>query len=162
MPLFRTACVAPLALIALAAPATARETKTCPTVTEAGVTAQFDRFNAAWATGSPDEVVKLFAPDATLLATVSNAERTTPAAIRAYFVDFLKGKPVGRIETSTVLLDCTRASRTGNWVVNMANANGERVDVPARYSFLYSWDGKEWKIQHLHSSVRPAPVQAGK
>ena len=148
-----------LALLGTASAVSARAPSSCPAVTEAGVAAQFDRFNAAWATGNPDTVAELFAPNATLLATVSNAERTTPAAIRDYFVTFLKGKPVGRIDTSTIIIDCDTASRTGNWTVNMDNANKQRVDVPARYSFIYKWDGKDWKIQHLHSSVRPAPTQ---
>jgi uncharacterized protein (TIGR02246 family) len=128
----------------------------CPAVTPAQVEAQFDRFNESWATGNPDSVVALFAPDATLLATVSNAERKTPEKIREYFVDFLKAKPVARIDSSTVMIDCTTANRSGNWTVMMTNAAGERVEVPARYSFTYKWDGKDWKIQHLHSSVRPA------
>ncbi|MFN3370081.1 MAG: SgcJ/EcaC family oxidoreductase [Sphingomonadaceae bacterium] len=148
------ASIVPLVMFASAAEA--RQARTaCPSVSEAQVAAQFDRFNQAWATGDPDTVTALFAPNATLLATVSNAERTTPEKIRAYFVDFLKGKPVGRIDTSTIQIDCNMAQRSGNWTVNMANANGERVDVPARYTFLYRWDGKDWKIQHLHSSVRP-------
>ncbi len=152
----RPAPLAVLGLLALAVPAGARTAPAaCPAATEAQVAAQFDRFNAAWATGDPDKVVALFAPDATLLATVSNAERKGHAKIRGYFEDFLKGEPVGRIETSTVLIDCNTAQRSGNWTVNMKNANGDRVDVAARYSFIYRWDGKDWKIQHLHSSVRP-------
>ena len=145
-----------LAASALAVPAEARRTpRSCAAVTEAQVAAQFERFNGAWATRNPDTVTALFAPDATLLATVSNAERKGPDQIRDYFVGFLKGAPVGRIDSSTILIDCNMASRTGNWTVTMTNANGERVDVPARYSFLYRWDGRDWKIQHLHSSVRP-------
>jgi uncharacterized protein (TIGR02246 family) len=156
--------VAAIALTAgaLAAASTAQArtvSKSCPAVTEAQVQSQFDRFMAAWATRNPDTVTALFAPDATLLATVSNAERTTPAAIRDYFVSFLKGEPVGRIDSSTIVLDCRTAKRSGNWTVNMKNANGERVDVPARYTFEYKWDGKDWKIQHLHSSVRPPVSQ---
>lgn len=143
----------------LAAPAQARTTKACPAVTKAQVEGQFKRFQDAWATGSPERVTALFAPDATLLATVSNAERTGPEKINDYFVSFLKGKPVGTIETSTVTIDCNTATRTGNWVVALTNANGERANVNARYSFLYKWDGRDWKIQHLHSSVRPAPTQ---
>jgi uncharacterized protein (TIGR02246 family) len=148
-----------LLLLCLPAAAHSRQMN-CPATTNADVEAQFDRFNQAWATLNPDRVAALFAPDATLLATVSNAERTTPALIRAYFVDFLKGKPVGRIDTSTIVLDCMTAKRSGNWTVNATNATGERVDIPARYSFIYKWDGKDWKIQHLHSSVRP-PVSPG-
>ena len=143
-------------LLLVAGAAEARTARlACPAVTEAQVAAQFERFNAAWATKSPDAVTALFAPDATLLATVSNAERKGPEAIRDYFVNFLRGEPVGRIDTSTIVIDCNTASRSGNWTVNMKNASGERVDVLARYSFLYKWDGKDWKIQHLHSSARP-------
>lgn len=143
------------------APAQAKAVmKSCPAVTDAAVESQFERFNSALASNNPDTVAALFAPDATLLATVSNAERTSPAKIRSYFVDFLKGKPVGRIETSTVVIDCNTAKRSGNWVFNMANANGERVDIDARYSFTYRWDGSDWKIQHLHSSVRPPVAPA--
>lgn len=153
----KTAFAAAVAFAALATTAAGARTATCPAVTDAQVAAQFDRFMAAWATGKPATVTALFAPNATLLATVSNAERTTPAQIEDYFVSFLKNEPVGRIETSTIVRDCDVATRTGNWVVNMKNAKGERVDVDARYSFAYKWDGKDWKIQHLHSSVRPAP-----
>jgi uncharacterized protein (TIGR02246 family) len=151
------------ALAATAVPAEAQRrpaaAPACPAVTEADVKRQFDRFNQAWSTLNPDTVAALFAPDATLLATVSNAERTTPEKIREYFVQFLKGEPVARIDSSTIIIDCNTATRTGNWTVVTRNAVGERVDVPARYTFVYKWDGKDWKIRHLHSSVRPAPVQ---
>jgi len=158
----RSVFAVPLFLCALVAAGAAQactSTKACPVATDADVAAQFDRFNAAWATKSPDAVAALFAQDATLLATVSNAERTTPAAIRDYFVSFLKGEPVGRIDSSSIIIDCNTAKRSGNWTVNMNNANGQRVDVLARYSFTYKWDGKDWKIQHLHSSVRPPASQ---
>lgn len=134
-------------------------TMTCPVASDAAVASQFDRFMAAWATGKPATVAALFGPNATLLATVSNAERTTPAGIEEYFVSFLANKPVGRIDTSTIVRDCNTATRSGNWTVSMLNANKDRVDVPARYTFEYKWDGKDWMIQHLHSSVRPAPTK---
>lgn len=130
--------------------------KTCPVVTEAEIAAQFDRFNAAWATGNPDTVTALFTPTATLLATVSNEERNTPDEIRDYFVTFLKGAPVGTIKTSTIEIDCRTAKRSGEWYVELSDAKGTRSSVPARFSFLYVWDGQDWKIAHLHSSVRPA------
>jgi uncharacterized protein (TIGR02246 family) len=130
-------------------------TRSCPAVSEADVAAQFDRFNAAWATGNPDTVSALFTKDATLLATVSNEERNTPAEIRDYFVTFLKSSPVGTINSSTIVIDCNTAKRSGEWTVKLTNAQGVSSDVLARYSFLYAWDGKDWKIAHLHSSVRP-------
>ena len=146
------------ALVAVPANAQARKSQSCPAVTQAQVESQFQRFMDAWASNDPSRVQALFAPDATLLATVSNAERTSPDAVRDYFVSFLKNKPTAVVETSTVTIDCNTATRAGNWKVTLTNANGERADVPARYSFLYKWDGRDWKIQHLHSSVRPAPT----
>jgi uncharacterized protein (TIGR02246 family) len=143
------------ALAALSGTAAEARTKSCPAVSEADVAAQFDRFNAAWATKNPDTVTALFTKDATLLATVSNEERETPAEIRDYFVSFLKGSPVGTINTSTIVIDCNTAKRSGEWTVRLTNDKGVASDVLARYSFLYAWDGKDWKIAHLHSSVRP-------
>jgi uncharacterized protein (TIGR02246 family) len=142
-------------LAAFAATAAHANTRACPAVSEADVAAQFDRFNAAWATKNPDNVTSLFAKDATLLATVSNDERDTPEEIRDYFVTFLKGSPVGTINSSTIVIDCNTAKRSGNWTVRLTNDKGVSSDVLARYSFLYAWDGKDWKIAHLHSSVRP-------
>ena len=142
--------------LAAVAPAASAATKSCPTVTPAGVEAQFAAFNAAWATKDPDKVATLFAPDAVLLATVSKTPRTTPAAVRDYFVSFLKNSPQATIETSTVKIDCTTATRVGLWTVAMTDpATGAKSDVKARYSFTYAWDGAAWKIAHLHSSVLP-------
>lgn len=56
----------------------------------------FNQFNAAWATKNPDTVTALFAPDAVLLATVSNKPRTSPAEVRDYFVSFLKNSRSAR------------------------------------------------------------------
>ena len=45
----------------------------------AEVAAQFDRWNAALATGDPEQVASLYAPDGVLLPTVSNKVRTDHA-----------------------------------------------------------------------------------
>jgi len=129
---------------------------TCPTVSQADVESQFARFNDAWATGNPDTVTALFTNEPVLLATVSNTPRTTPAMVRDYFVSFLRNTPVGRIDTSTVEIDCQTASRLGTWTVTLTDpATGARTDVRARYSFIYRFEGGDWKIDHLHSSMMP-------
>lgn len=128
----------------------------CPAVSPAAIEAQFDRFNAAWSTRDPDAVRVLFTAEPVLLATVANDPRTSPAAVRAYFVDFLRNAPVGRIETSTVEIDCMTASRVGTWTVTLTDAaTGAQTNVAARYSFIYRWEGGDWKIDHLHSSTMP-------
>ena len=144
------------AAMTAAAPAAFAATKSCPTVSPADVESQFTAFNAAWATRDPDKVTALFAPSAVLLATVSNTPRTTPTAVRDYFVSFLKNSPQATINSSTVKIDCTTATRVGLWTVALTNpTTGVKTDVKARYSFEYLWDGSAWKIDHLHSSVLP-------
>ncbi len=147
------------AFAALAAAPVAAKTKAgakCAPVTEAAVAAQFDKFNAAWATKNPDTVTALFGKDAVLLATVSNTPRTDAAGIRDYFVGFLKNSPVGVIDTSTIDLGCNKATRVGTWTVNLTNPDTKVVTpVKARYSFVYKYEGGDWKIDHLHSSMLP-------
>lgn len=149
------------ALAAIALPAAgnaqSRQMK-CAPVNSAAVEAQFDRFNQAWASRSPDKVTALFARNAVLLPTISNQPRTDHAAIRDYFVKFLAGSPQGRIETSTVKLGCNAAARLGTWSVTMNGADGKPQTVHGRYSFIYVYENGDWKIDHLHSSLNPEPM----
>jgi uncharacterized protein (TIGR02246 family) len=128
----------------------------CTVVSDAQVEGLFTKFNASWASKDPAKVTSLFTKDAVLLATVSNTPRTTPAAINDYFVKFLKGSPVGIIDTSTIKRSCNEITRVGTWTVKLTDASTGAVnDVKARYSFIYKMEGKEWKIDHLHSSMMP-------
>jgi uncharacterized protein (TIGR02246 family) len=155
-----------LALVAILAPTTGQARvsakpagATCAPVTTATVESQFKVFNDAWASKNPDTVTALFARDAVLLATVSNTPRTNPEAIKDYFVSFLKGDPVGTINTSTIKLGCNMAVRMGTWTVGLTNQNsGMRNDVKARYTFIYAYEDGQWKIAHLHSSMMPIPA----
>ena len=155
----KTPIVAALALgLGLASPALAAKPgkQACAELTTAQLDKKFSAFNQSWATGNPDAVTALFDDDAVLLATVAARPRTDRDDIRAYFVDFLKNKPVGTIETSTVKSGCGWAMRAGTWTVAMTNAEtGAKSDVKARYTFLYKLEDGAWKIEHLHSSVLP-------
>lgn len=152
--IYAVAFGAPLAMVAVPAAAQTR-TVACTAVTEAQIADQFARFNAAWASRSPDTVTALFTKDAVLLATVSNTPRTDHAGIRDYFVGFLKNNPVGTVTSSTIDIGCNQATRVGTWTVTFTDAAGMKTDVKARYSFIYRYDDGEWKIDHLHSSMLP-------
>lgn len=158
--MYKTVSIA-IAAAALASVPTAASARAkapaCAPVTQQQVEAQFARFNDAWATKDPAKVTSLFSKDAVLLATVSNRPRTDHAQINDYFVGFLKGSPVGTINTSTTSIGCNIAHRVGTWTVAMTGANGARSDVKARYSFIYTWENGDWKIAHLHSSMMPEP-----
>ncbi len=143
------------------APAQAKPTHgphlTCQRLTPAQLDQQFAAFNASWATKSPDAVAAMFDDDAVLLATIASVPRTDTAGIRDYFVKFLKGSPVGRIDTSSIKSGCNWALRMGTWTVIMSDpATGAKTDVKARYTFLYQFEDGKWRIEHLHSSVLPA------
>jgi uncharacterized protein (TIGR02246 family) len=153
MPLI-TASLALLASAAAAAPA-----PTCAPVTPAAIEGQLDRFAGALATHNPDRVTALFAPDAVLLPTLSNRVRTTPSEVRDYFVHFLAKSPVVRVDSSTVRVGCNIAERVGTWTWTLTDpVTHTQSRAAARYSFIYRYDGGEWRIDHLHSSLMPEQV----
>lgn len=132
---------------------------TCAIATPAALDAKFAEFNSAWATKNPDTVTALFDDDAVLLATLANAPRTEPAGVRDYFVKFLKNSPVGKIDTATIKSGCNWALQAGTWTVTLTDAaTGAKTDVKARYTFLFQYQDKKWKIEHLHSSVMPEKI----
>ena len=130
-------------------------------MTSEKVEAQFKRFTDAWATGDAHRVAGLFAPDAVLLATVSNVPRTTNAGIADYFEHFLRGRPVAHIDSSAIRLGCNMAARFGTWTIDLTDsASGSHSQVHARYTFIYKFQDGRWWIDHLHSSKMPETVPA--
>jgi uncharacterized protein (TIGR02246 family) len=139
-----------MATIGLATTAHAKSER-CSVVTKPQVESWFTAFNSAWATKQPATVTSLFTKDAVLLATVSNKPRTTPAEIEDYFVKFLKGSPVGTINSSTIKIGCNSIARVGTWTVGLTDTStGAKSDVKASYSFIYKRENGQWKIDHLH------------
>ncbi len=151
-----------MVLLALAAAAGAARaqpaSERCARLNRAQIAALFDRWNASLQTGDPDAVVRNYVPDAVLLPTLSDQARTSPAAIRAYFVDFLKKHPSGVIDTRIVKIGCNMAYDVGTYTFTVdGDQPGSRVKVPARYTFIYENRGRDWQIVHQHSSPMPQP-----
>ena len=132
------------------------ERATCARADESQIAALFDRWNTSLRSGDVDRVAANYAPDSVLLATVSNQPRTTPAAIREYFVKFMKDKPVGKIDSRTVKLGCNVAQDVGTYTFRFATGKV----VHARYTYVYEWMNGKWLIAHHHSSSMPEPVLA--
>ncbi len=83
-------------------------------MTKDDINALFSTWNAALASGDPDRVTALYAPDAVLLPTVSNQVRHNHTEIRDYFVAFLAKHPQGVItESNTRHLADDLASNSG-------------------------------------------------
>ncbi|WP_063553346.1 SgcJ/EcaC family oxidoreductase [Burkholderia territorii] len=123
----------------------------CVPTTEPQIAALFDRWNNSLRTGDPDKVVANYAVDGVLLPTVSNKPRTNPAAIRDYFVKFLKGKPQGTVNKRIIKIGCNIAQDIGIYTFKF----GDGKTVQARYTFVYEWQNGKWLIAHHHSSAMP-------
>ena len=115
----------------------------------------FDTWNDALATGDPQKVADLYAPDAVLLPTVSNQIRTNRAEIVDYFTSFLKSHPQGVIETEVINpLDSDTAINTGIYRFTLTK-DGEPQQVRARYTYVYEREDGRWLIVNHQSSVMP-------
>jgi len=119
------------------------------------IAALFPQWNAALATGDPQKVADLYAPDAVLLPTVSNEVRRSRAEIVDYFTKFLQSKPQGVIEDEIVdVLDADTAVNTGVYEFTLTK-DGKAARVRARYTYVYELREGRWLIVNHHSSAMP-------
>lgn len=127
------------------------KSEVCKAANEKEIAALFDRWNASLKTGEPKKVVANYAAKSILLATVSNKPRMTSAEKEDYFVHFLEKKPVGKIDFSSIEIDCNTAIDAGLYTFTFNDGS----TVKARYTYTYKWDGKQWLITSHHSSAMP-------
>lgn len=141
-------------------PAPAEATESCAAISEQEVAALFDRWHDAAKSGSAAAVAANYAPDAVLLATVQNKPATNTAEITAYFETLLKRQPTATIDQRAIKIGCNKAIDVGTWTFTLSGENGDRVQVPARYTFVYENLGGKWLIAHHHSSMMPEKPDA--
>jgi uncharacterized protein (TIGR02246 family) len=125
------------------------------------IAALFDQWNAALATGNPENVADLYAPNAVLLPTLSNQIRTNRAEIVDYFTHLLESKTQGRIDRAIItVIDPQTAINTGIYTFALTQ-DDQPQNVQARYTFAYQKQNGKWLIVNHHSSKMPEPVPAG-
>lgn len=132
--------------------ADSHHTEVCVATSEQEIAALFDRWNSSLQTGDVHKVVANYAAKSVLLPTVSNQPRLTPEDKEDYFHHFLENQPVGRIDSRTIEIDCTTAVDVGLYTFTFGKTG---VQVKARYTFTYKWDGRQWLITSHHSSAMP-------
>lgn len=132
-------------------PASTR-TEVCKATDEQAIAALFDRWNRSLLTGDPHKVVANYAARSILLPTVSNKPRLTVAEKEDYFHHFLENKPFGKVDSRTIEIGCNTAVDAGLYTFTF-RATG--VQVKARYTYTYRWDGGQWLITSHHSSAMP-------
>ncbi len=116
------------------------------------ITALFDVWNSALQSGDPDRVTALYADDAILLPTLSNRVRRNHAEIRDYFTQLLSRKLTDTIiNESNVRTFEQLATNSGIYTFSFKDG----ASLPARFTFVYRWDGERWLIIEHHSSPMP-------
>jgi len=112
----------------------------------------FDRWNKSLKSGDPDQVVKNYAKNSILLATLANKPRLTVAEKRSYFKFFLINKPSGKINTRKIEVGYDTAVDAGVYTFTFAKTGAV---VKARYTFTYRFNKNKWLITCHHSSRMP-------
>lgn len=107
---------------------------------------------------SPKAVAERYTQDATLLGTVSDVPRTNQEEIENYFDNFLKLKPNCTIIESHVTIGKDWCEDVGIYQFDLLR-NGVKDIVKARYTFVYVYQGDQWKIHHHHSSFMPETLK---
>lgn len=129
----------------------------CVAVTEQDIRDLFVRWNKSLDTLDPKQVLANYATRSILLPTVSNVPRITPEQKEAYFVEFLKHRPTGKIDLSFVDIGCNYAIDAGLYTFTYRADNNKTV--PARYSYSYRYRDGQWLITSHHSSKLPNEVE---
>jgi uncharacterized protein (TIGR02246 family) len=145
-------------VIATASTQALARSEACQAATEKDIASLFDRWNGSLQTGDPKKVVANYAAKSILLPTVSNTPRLTPEAKEDYFAHFLENKPVGKIDSRTIEIDCNTALDAGLYTFTFSDGS----QVKARYTYTYKWNGKQWLITSHHSSAMPEKAGSSK
>ncbi len=115
------------------------------------ISALFEQWNKALQTGDPKQVSALYETNAILLPTVSNQVRHNHAEIEDYFIHFLAKGPKGVINESNIRTFGDVAINSGVYTFTFSDDSS----VQARFTYVYRWNGQEWKIVEHHSSAMP-------
>lgn len=120
-------------------------------MSESEVVALFNEWNNAVQSGDPKAVTAMYETNGILLPTISNQVRHNHDEIEQYFVSFLENKPTGKIDESNVRTFGDVAINSGVYTFTFKDDS----KVQARFSFVYRWNGQNWKIIEHHSSRMP-------
>ena len=119
----------------------------CPKASEDAIARQFDRWNAALASGNPDAVARLYAENAVLRVSPQSPPIIGRAAIRDYFARFLARHPQGTLTMRSISVSCNAASDTGTYTYRLTGKRkGTRMVLTGRYSTFYEHRNGDWLI----------------
>lgn len=102
-----------------------------------------------------NNIIALYSPDASLWGTFSSVIRASPESIADYFdkIFMFTNRKVTFKDINIRFYGDTAIS-AGLYTFSLKNA-GQKLVVPARYSFIYVKQNGRWLIAEHHSSVMP-------
>ena len=113
----------------------------------------FKAWNDALSTGDKSKVASMYTNPMSFLPTVSPDHIKNTQGAEDYFSVFLKKKPSGKITDEEVTQTGPNSYvHSGKYIFEL---DDDRKKVPARFSYLWTKDGDQWKIAHHHSSIVP-------
>ena len=117
----------------------------------------FDKWNKTLQTGDSAQVAARYAKEGGILVpTASPLVRHNHAEIEDYFVHFLAKHPFGTITESNVRVYGDIAINSGLYTFELdGEEEDSRVEVKARFTYVYKKEGDDWLILEHHSSVLP-------
>lgn len=117
----------------------------------------FQDWNRALLSKDTSQVLKLYAPDAILLPTLSPKVRRNHKEIGDYFDFFLTLSPKSEIQQENIRIYDDIAINSGIYVFNVFQ-DGKTSEIPVRFTFVYKQFNDKWLIVEHHSSAMP-PAQ---
>jgi uncharacterized protein (TIGR02246 family) len=116
-----------------------------------------EQFKKAFDASDIEGVVKLFAPDAVFLGTVSPVLATKTDQIDKYFQALRQFMPrsITIDEYSTIVVSENAVLFAGMDTFSQTK-DGNVIKTPARFTMLITQTDEGWRISHFHSSVRPS------
>lgn len=126
---------------------------------QAEAAALLQRWASAFNGGDVEQMLALYAPDATLVGTGSPEMLSREDGVRNYFARPFKRKYQVRMggTVTTVLADRALIA-TGDFEFHGTRGDGSDFVTPSRYTFVLAKHGGAWRIVHHHSSPRPRPL----
>ena len=136
------------------------ETARAQSPAEGEITALMQRWSETYGSGTPDDMMALYAPDAVFWGTGGREPMTDPAAIRAYFATQFTNFPTRLpVELHNPVIrvygEDQSATNTGTYTFRVTTAQGQLIQQTHRYSFAYAKIDGAWLIVHQHSSAIP-------
>ncbi len=105
--------------------------------------------------GTPDEIAALYDKDSVMLSAFANDPITSHSGLKAYYGKVVR-EPNRKVDVMAqdVRVFGDVASNTGLYTFHYTQ-DGEPLELPARFTFVYVLKDGQWKIISHHSSRVP-------